>query len=174
MDIVFDTPETVSNVITNKTLTIEEKINTLVNGSGKLVKFLKAFEQYRTKMSDNSIEPEDGAYQNFNLYTKINKIAEQKVYEEFKAMFDIVNLYFLHYKDGAFSEFKLHRFDYAWTWGDKQLNTYNMFATLIPMLCDWSTRASNLKRISLAKAFNLKKVVLKEQAIMNMRKYYTA
>lgn len=174
MNTVFDTPEAVSNVMKNKELTLEEKLNIFVNGSGKLVKFLKAFEQYRTKMSDSSIEPKDGAYQNFNLYTKINRIVEQKVYEEFKAMFDIVNLYFLYYQNDVFSEFKLHRFDYAWTWGEKQLNTYQMFVTLIPILCDWSTRAKNLKSVSLAKAFNLDKVVLKEQAITNMRKYYTA
>lgn len=172
----FTQDETVA-ILGDKSTTIAQKLEKFTNDIGNFGQYVTNMTDYELAMNPDAPTPTDdkGAGRNYNLYIQIKDTASQEDYDRFKVEFDIVNMVYTQYKDGAFDEFQLFRFDRAWTskWGEKSLTTFQNLNTVICALCDISTRQNNLATIDLDKALDPTKIELSDIAINNIKKYYT-
>lgn len=128
---------------------------------------------YNNKMFGTmAIKPKDGAAANYDLFNLIKQVVSDNDFNTFKIKFNIINLMFLGYDKEAFSEQKLHRFDYEWKWGKESLTTYQHLITMISMLANKSTREQHISKGILNRALNKDVIGLSETAIQNIIKYY--
>lgn len=164
----------IQNIIENPSLSMAEKVNLIVNSKSEATRFAAVMMDYQNAMGKEAVlvSETQGASLNYNLYTRLVKVCKTEEYNDFKVLFDVVNFIFELYKDDAYSEFLLHRFSNKWTWGEKQLKTYQNLITLICVLCNRGNRKQALKTISLTKAFDQDRTVFTEVMINNIRKYY--
>lgn len=171
---LIETVQDIQNVLENPSLSQEEKIMKIAKAGTPVTKFASVMIDYQKKMSKNaaSVEASEGAANNYNLYSRLAKVCKTENYTEFKVLFDVVNFIFEMYKDDAYSEFLLHRYDMQWTWGDKQLRTYQHLVTMLCVLCERSKRKELMKTISLNKVLDLDRTVFTETMVSNIRRYY--
>lgn len=128
---------------------------------------------YNEKMfNEQAVKPKDGAAANYDLFNLIKQVVSDSDFNSFKVKFSIINLMFLGYDKEAFSEQKLHRFDYEWKWGKESLTTYQHLITMIAMLANRSTREHHISKGILNRALNKDVISLNETAIQNIIKYY--
>lgn len=169
------TVEDIKNILTSPDMDLTKKIDTLAKSDGELVKFVNVMVEYNDKMKieTKNIDPNEGANQNYRLYTRLMKICRTNQYEEFKILFDVVNYIFYLYREEGYKDVYLHRFDINWTWGSKKLKTYQNLVTMLSVLCDRATRKNYINSISLNKVLDLDKTEFTEVAVNNIRRYYT-
>lgn len=128
---------------------------------------------YNEKMfNEQAVKPKDGAAANYDLFNLIKQVVSDSDFNSFKVKFSIINLMFLGYDKEAFSEQKLHRFDYEWKWGKESLTTYQHLITMIAMLANRTTREQHISKGILNRALNKDVISLNETAIQNIIKYY--
>lgn len=172
--IVIETADDIKTILEDPKMTLDEKLDSIVNSGSPITKFAAVMLEYEKKMSKETtlIEPNQGAANNYNLFTRLMRVLKEKDFDNFTTYFDVINMIFNKYKDDAYSEFMLHRFDMEWKWGAKELKTYQNLITLICVLCDRSTRASEIRKISLNKVLDLNKTIFTEDIANNIRRYY--
>ena len=164
-------------VLTAQDMSFEEKMTKLKTEGITAVKSLVTkLEGYQEVMSPKatSVAPTQGAAKNFDLLSTIKSVANTEDYAEFKAKFDIVNAFFREYKDDAYSEWLLHRFDIEWAWGKESLTAFQFLATVISMLCSKATREEQLTKVNLDNALDKELTNLSDTAVENIKKYYQA
>ena len=128
---------------------------------------------YNDKMFGTmAVKPSSGAANNYDLYNTIKQAVSDTNPEVFRVKFNIINLAFIAFKNEAFNEFKLHRFDYEWKWGKESLTTYQYLVTAISILADKSTREQEIGKGILDRALDKDAISLNDVAIQNIVKYY--
>lgn len=128
---------------------------------------------YNDKMFGTmAVKPSSGAANNYDLYNTIKQAVSDTNPEVFRIKFNIINLAFIAFKNEAFNEFKLHRFDYEWKWGKESLTTYQYLVTAISILADKSTREQEISKGILDRALDKDAISLNDVAIQNIVKYY--
>lgn len=128
---------------------------------------------YNDKMFGTmAVKPSSGAANNYDLYNTIKQAVSDTNPEVFRIKFNIINLAFIAFKNEAFNEFKLHRFDYEWKWGKESLTTYQYLVTAISILADKSTREQEIGKGILDRALDKDAISLNDVAIQNIVKYY--
>lgn len=128
---------------------------------------------YNDKMFGTmAVKPSSGAANNYDLYNTIKQAVSDTNPEVFRIKFNIINLAFIAFKNEAFNEFKLHRFDYEWKWGKESLTTYQYLVTAISILADKSTREQEIGKGILDRALDKDDISLNDVAIQNIVKYY--
>lgn len=150
------------------------KFDELDNSVSQYGSLVQSLSTYNAKMGPNvpNILPKVGAGQNYNLLNQIMYVVELSNKDDFKVQFDIINLYFKEYATEAYNEYLMQRFDNYWSWDAKALNTWTNLVTCICMLCDISTRAENLKKISLDRVLDPTTTLFSATAIANIKGYY--
>lgn len=106
----------------------------------------------------------------YDLSLTLTSVANTKDRNKFKVKQDIITLAFLAFKDSSMGQLKLLAYDYLWSFGDKQLTTYQNLTTTIATLSDKSTREVNKGKIDVTKM--VKGTLLTEQAKTNLVSYY--
>lgn len=162
-------------VLTAQDMSFEEKMTKLKTEGIIAVKSLVTkLEGYQEVMSPKAtaVAPSQGAAKNFDLLSTIKSVANTEDYAEFRAKFDIVNAFFREYKDDAYSEWLLHRFDIEWVWGKESLTAFQFLATVISMLCSKATREEQLTKVNLDNALDKELTNLSDTAVDNIKKYY--
>jgi len=122
-------------------------------------------------------EPAFAVSKIYNLYSSVLKPAIETVdAREFSVKMDIIGLVFMTYGDtgGAFSLASLLRYDYLWIWGEASLKTYQILVTVISSLASRATREEALKKLAVAKAFNVPGLGITSETAERIVRYYTA
>ena len=166
----------VLSIVKDEKLGFKEKIDILKEqGNNKTIEILNVLLDYQEVMSqsESAIGEETGGAKNFELFSKLKYILELKDNGSFQALFGLVNLVFREYRDGAYAELKLHRFEDNWPSNSNMLTAYKGLVTAIYMLCDISTRESNMKRVDFNKVFDTELEVWNEYSVQSFTKYYT-
>lgn len=166
----------VLSIVKDERLTFKEKIDILkIQGNSKTREILNVLIDYEDMMSQSEalIGEEAGGAKNFELFTKLKYILELKENVSFQALFSLVNLVFKEYRESAYAELKLHRFEDNWPSNSNTLMAYKGLVTAIYMLCDISTRESNMRRVDFNKVFDTELEVWKDYSIQSFTKYYT-
>lgn len=166
----------VLSIVKDEKLTFKEKMDILkIQGNKKTREIINVLLDYEDimKQSPAVIGDETGGVKNFELFTKLKYILELKENVNFQALFGIVNLVFREYKDSAYAELNLHRFEDNWPSNNNTLMAYKGLVTAIYMLCDISTRESNMRRVDFNRVFNSELEVWKDYSVQSFTKYYT-
>ena len=166
----------VLSIVKDEKLTFKEKMEILkIQGNKKTREIINVLLDYEDimKQSPAVIGDETGGVKNFELFTKLKYILELKENVNFQALFGIVNLVFREYKDSAYAELNLHRFEDNWPSNNNTLMAYKGLVTAIYMLCDISTRESNMRRVDFNRVFNSELEVWKDYSVQSFTKYYT-
>lgn len=169
-----DNVSEIQQILENPALTMAEKVKLIASSNTQATRFATVMVDYNNALGKDApqVPESQGASLNYNLYTRLVKICKTEDYNDFKVMFDVVNFIFDLYKTDAFSEFQLHRFSTKWSWGEKQLKTYEVLVTTICNLCDRAKRKDSLKTFSLTRVFDRDRTVFTDKMIDNIRKYY--
>lgn len=170
----LDDATIINGILNDGTIDLKTKLVRICESNTKYANLAKSLKQYQEQMSEHAVLPtrEDGAAINYNLYAKLISVCEESVYSEFKIKFDIVNLVFLLYKNDAYSEFKLFRFSNDWKYGTEKYKTYRAICIIICILCDFKTRAEELRKISFTGTLTQEGTKFTETSINNIRRYY--
>lgn len=166
----------VLSIVKDEKLTFKEKMDILkIQGNKKTREITNTLLEYEDimKQSHTVIGDETGGVKNFELFTKLKYILELKENVSFQALFGIVNLIFREYKESAYAELNLHRFEDNWPSNNNTLIAYKGLVTAIYMLCDISTRESNMRRVDFNRVFNSELEVWKDYSAQSFTKYYT-
>lgn len=168
--------DAVLSIVKDEKLTFKEKMDILkVQGNSKTREIINVLLDYEEVMSqsESTIGEEIGGAKNFDLFNKLKYILELKENVNFQALFGIVNLVFREYRDSAYAELKLHRFEDNWPSNSNMLIAYKGLVTAIFMLCDISTRESNMRRVDFNRVFDTELEVWKDYSVQSFTKYYT-
>lgn len=168
--------DAVLSIVKDEKLTFKEKMDILkVQGNSKTREIINVLLDYEEVMSQSefTIGEEIGGAKNFDLFNKLKYILELKENVNFQALFGIVNLVFREYRDSAYAELKLHRFEDNWPSNSNMLIAYKGLVTAIFMLCDISTRESNMRRVDFNRVFDTELEVWKDYSVQSFTKYYT-
>lgn len=166
----------VLSIVKDEKLTFKEKMDILkIQGNKKTREIINVLLDYEDIMKQNHtvIGDETGGVKNFELFTKLKYILELKENVNFQALFGIVNLVFREYRESAYAELNLHRFEDNWPSNNSTLMAYKGLVTAIYMLCDISTRESNMRRVDFNRVFNSELEVWKDYSVQSFTKYYT-
>lgn len=166
----------VLSIVKDEKLTFKEKMEILkIQGNKKTREIINVLLDYEDIMKQNPavIGDETGGVKNFELFTKLKYILELKENVSFQALFGIVNLVFREYRESAYAELNLHRFEDNWPSNNNTLMAYKGLVTAIYMLCDISTRESNMRRVDFNRVFNSELEVWKDYSVQSFTKYYT-
>lgn len=166
----------VLSIVKDEKLTFKEKMDILkIQGNKKTREIINVLLDYEDimKQSPAVIGDETGGVKNFELFTKLKYILELKENVSFQALFGIVNLVFREYRESAYAELNLHRFEDNWPSNNNTLMAYKGLVTAIYMLCDISTRESNMRRVDFNRVFNSELEVWKDYSVQSFTKYYT-
>ena len=166
----------VLSIVKDEKLTFKEKMEILkIQGNKKTREIINVLLDYEDimKQSPAVIGDETGGVKNFELFTKLKYILELKENVNFQALFGIVNLVFREYRESAYAELNLHRFEDNWPSNNNTLMAYKGLVTAIYMLCDISTRESNMRRVDFNRVFNSELEVWKDYSVQSFTKYYT-
>lgn len=166
----------VQEVIKDSQLTFTEKMNILSTQGNEATRVLiNKLLSYKETMTDDNkgLKPAEGAAKNFELYMVLLRVIESKDNTTFQALFDVVNMVFKEWKDDAYSEFKMHRFDDLWSGGDKGLLSFQYLTTAISNCCDILTREAAVKRTDFNILFDPEKTIFTERTKQSIVKYYT-
>lgn len=169
-----DTKGVVGDIL-KSSLSIKEKLKAISEVENALAykSIVNKLLSYNEKMfNEQAVKPKDGAAANYDLFNLIKQVVSDADFNSFKVKFSIINLMFLGYDKEAFSEQKLHRFDYEWKWGKESLTTYQHLITMIAMLANRSTRDRHISKGILTRALNKDVISLNETAIQNIIKFY--
>lgn len=164
----------VKALLAKSDVTPKDKFDQLDNSVSQYGSLVQSLSTYNAKMGPSvpNILPKNGAGQNYNLLNQIMYVVELSNKEDFTVQFDIINLYFKEYKNEAYKEHSMQRFDNYWIWDTKALNTWMNLVTCICSLCDIATRQENLKKISLDKVLDPTTTLFSPTAIANIKSYY--
>ena len=164
----------VKALLAKSDVTPKDKFDQLDNSVSQYGSLVQSLSTYNAKMGPSvpNILPKNGAGQNYNLLNQIMYVVELSNKEDFTVQFDIINLYFKEYKNEAYKEHSMQRFDNYWIWDTKALNTWMNLVTCICSLCDIATRQENLKKISLDKVLDPTTTLFSPTAIANIKAYY--
>ena len=148
----------VTDILNDKTTTLKDKLYAVSKLDSQCGALAKKLIEYEEKMGTNAgdIDVRVGASNNVSLYNTINRVINTVGGLEFNQKFQIVNIAFLVFKDSAYSVFKLNRFDYQWTYGQDNLQTFRNLIMLISELADITTRQEKVRQISWARVFTPK------------------
>lgn len=170
-----DKPKSTNAFLLNDaTATVAEKVEwCLTEAPTKLRNIAKQLVSYNEAMKPGVVQDEQKMvgkqYELVNIY---RTVLNNKSYNEFKASFDLLNLFFLHFKDESLSGYRVFRFDYLWKWSDKELNTLLNLSQAILLLANYETRSQNIKKINLEAALNSETTIVDEEARNNIISYY--
>lgn len=166
----------VQEVIKDSQISFTEKMNILLTqGNNETRTLVSKLLSYKDTMSNSNkgLKPAEGAAKNFELYMVLLRVVESKNNATFQALFDVINMVFKEWKDDAYSEFKMHRFDDLWGGGDKGLLSFQYLTTAISNCCDILTREAAIKRTDFNILFDPEKTVFNERTKQSVVKYYT-
>lgn len=110
-------------------------------------------------------------YQRELLNALVSNIKATTDEKSFKEVFDVINYHYLNSANDAFKPNMLTRFMEHWNDGVNHLNTLNILNHVISALCDPKTRANNLKKMDLNKAFS-RPTILEPKYINYIKQYY--
>lgn len=130
---------------------------------------------YRDNMhrSKGVMDVKAGANKNSQLLKSIMNILGNKDDKYFRIGFDLINVVFKTYnnEDEAYNKYSLTRYDNGWD-NQKDLNTYNKLATVIPMLADASTREQEKVHIKFDKLRDSSKLNFTDAIVNRLVSYY--
>jgi len=156
-------------------LSYEDKLNKIIESDETAYKMLASkLLGYQQVMSNRTIDPKLGASKQYDLYNTIVGALQTNDYGVFKIKMNIINLAFNAFKDSAYRDMFLFRFDEQWKWGAKELVTFQHLITVITTLADLATRKNNIKKIDMVKALDADEIKLSEDAKAHIQKYYNA
>jgi len=89
------------------------------------------------------------------LLNTIKSSLDREDPEERKKLLDVISEAFVVYKDEAFNNVKLFRFDVSWKWGEDSLLAVNALMMLFVTLADKETRKANSKLIDFERIYEL-------------------
>ena len=161
-------------VLNDSSVSIEDKIRWCLTEAPNSIKSLaNQLFAYNEAMKPSAIYNEqlmvNKQYELVSIYRSIFNIAE---YRDFKVKFDVLNLFFAHYKDEGFAAQRLSRFDYLWKWSDVELNTLLHVSEVVSQLCLYAERVKRLKQLNLDMALDSTKTIVTEEARNNVIRYY--
>jgi len=136
--------------------------------ASSIVSYIDAVDESKPFVSAANI-----ANKNYNLYNAIRQIVNTEDQANFQTKMRILTNAFVTHKDGAFNEFKLHRYDYAWSWGDKSLKTYQHLIVLFTSLSDLSTRASEIKKLDMNAVLDSGVIDLPVDTCDRLKRYFS-
>lgn len=173
---VKEVKTTSGNVLTDSKVSLEDKIKWCLTEAPIAIKQIAArLESYNSTMDPKLPVDEkrmvSKQYEMVNIYRAVLK---SNSYNEFKTKFDVLNLFFNYYAKGSMGSRYLSRFDYLWTWSDKELATLLNFSEVVSLLCNNKDRSKKLKQINLEMAMDSVKTIIDEEARNNVIRYYTA
>lgn len=168
-------PEQVAAVLKNGNLTFVEKITEIASfATGEISGIANQLLSYATNMAKarGIVDPQTGVGHNYSLYMLLKSVVDTKDYNEFKVKFDIVNLAFMAFKDDAYDDVRLVRFDANWLWGNVSLTTYIFLVRAIYELANIEDRARNKKTIDINRLFDTNVTSFTAEAKENVIRYY--
>lgn len=168
-------PEQVMAVLSNPELSFKEKLEEIGKfAKGELGMLANGLISYGYSMSKERgiVDAKVGVSNNYSLYTLMKSVIDTKDYNDFKVKFDIINLAFLAYKDDAFDDTRLVRFDTQWTWGNVSLTTYIFLVRAVYELANIETREKLKKTIDPKRLFDDKMTAFSAEARNNIKRYY--
>jgi len=133
-----------------------------------IVSYIEAVDESKPFVSAANI-----ANKNYNIYNAIRQVVNTEDQANFKTKMRILTHAFVAHKDGAFNEFKLHRYDYAWTWGDKALKTYQHLIVLFTSLSDLATRQDEIKKLDMNAVLDPGAIDLPVDTCDRLKRYFS-
>lgn len=103
------------------------------------------------------LSPEKIVATEYSMYYVIKDILEETVTANptmFANMFNILNKTLVALKDDGLDYKFLTRYLEEWSWGDKELESYDAFISLVTLLADPSTRTANKASITIVDELN--------------------
>jgi len=176
-DLPVSTLDEVKDYLTAPGSTIAEKLVRLSTDATGSVKSLAAMlVTFSEDMGTNTPEQEPRVVLGklYNLYITIKDCVETKDQSEYMVKMDILNLAFLAYGEaqGALSSVMLLRYDYAWTWGEDALKTYQILVVVISSLANRATRTEQIKRVNLNNSFARTGIAISQEDVQRLISYY--
>ncbi len=162
------------NVLNDSSISIEDKIRWCLTEAPSFIKSLAnqlfAYnETMKPKAPYNEQMMLNKQYELVSIYRSIFNVVE---YKDFKVKFDVLNLFFAHFKDEGFAAQRLSRFDYLWKWSDVELTTLLHVSEVVSQLCLYAERVKRLKQLNLDMALDSTKTIVTEEARNNIIRYY--
>ena len=162
------------NVLNDSSISIEDKIRWCLTEAPSFIKSLSnqlfAYnETMKPKAPYNEQMMLNKQYELVSIYRSIFNVVE---YKDFKVKFDVLNLFFAHFKDEGFAGQRLSRFDYLWKWSDVELTTLLHVSEVVSQLCLYAERVKRLKQLNLDMALDSTKTIVTEEARNNIIRYY--
>lgn len=161
-------------VLNDSSVSIEDKIIWCLTDAPSIVKNIAIqLESYNMAMRPSAPHDESTMVnKQYDLVSIFRNIFNTTEYKDFKIKFDVLNLFFVHYRQEAFASQRLVRFDYLWKWSDVELTTLQNMARIVTQLCVYPERAKGLKQINFDLALDSTKTIVSEAARNNILKYY--
>lgn len=161
-------------VLNDSSISIEEKIRWCLTEAPTSIKTLaNQLFSYNEAMKPTAVYNEqmmvNKQYELVSIYRSIFNVIE---YKDFKVKFDVLNLFFAHFKDEGFAGQRLSRFDYLWKWSDVELTTLLHVSEVVSQLCLYAERVKRLKQLNLDMALDSVKTIVTEEARSNIIRYY--
>ena len=155
---------------------VEKLVRLSTDATGSVKSLASMLVTFSEDMGPNTPEQEPRVVLGklYNLYITMKDCVETKDQSEYMVKMDILNLAFLAYGDvhGALSSVMLLRYDYAWTWGEDALKTYQILVVVISSLADRSTRAEQIKRVNLNNSFARTNIAISQEDVQRLISYY--
>lgn len=171
--------EDVVKILQDKNLTFQDRTVALCKLNSEYGDLARRLQSYQDRLGGEEAKELDGkrkAQIAYSLYREFFSICDLSFnyYPIFKTKFDIINLFFYVYKDGAFEEFKIYTDCVAWSSSRASERTYHALLTVICAFCDPFTRKENLKGKTLKYLITPEKTEFTENMIGNILQYYQA
>jgi len=168
------TQDDIKKVIIDPTLSGKEKLTKIANHAmtahASVASKLLGYNQFMYK--NPNMVPQTGAAKQYDLLNTIKSVVNTEDYGNFKTKFDIVNLAFRELKDEAFYTGNLYRFDNFWTYGEKDLTSFQHILLILTTLADAQNRQQNIKKIDMSRALSPDDTTFTPTAVSNINKYY--
>jgi len=127
---------------------------------------------YEETMGKGIVDPSLGSSKQYDLYNTIKTVLSEQDSYAFKVKFDIINIAYIAFSKGAFSDVKLFRFSELWKWGETSLEEYQNLNIILTQLSNIADRANNINKIDMVTALEGSSVSFSPVAVSNIKKYY--
>lgn len=169
---------TYSNILKDKTIEKFDdkllKIKDDISSDSMTREVAEVLYTFHMTTSNPSVTSKDFILAANRLCKTIIDVIELEDQVLFKDLFRLINIAFNQYKDTTFNIIAMNRF--TDDWGDPFiLGTYQTLVGIITLLCDYTTRKENKRRISLDlknKPYIVEKSTLTPDNITRISNYY--